>query len=113
MNAFRFVLLALAVAAPAPAAEPHAYRAARVWPGDGPVIADGVAVVIPGLVVAETSLAEKGRDDLHTLTPQHRAIDGFDPYADYSAALAGGVTTVQIAPGGKRLLPGQGAVVKL
>src|SRR5436309_740924 len=94
------LLLAL-VAAPAAAAEPHAYKAARLWPGDGPVITDAVlvvrdgkvvaagkraavtipadavmhdlgdAVIIPGLVVAETTLAEKGRDDLHALTPHH------------------------------------------
>src|SRR4051812_23420408 len=131
------------IAASASAAEPHAYKAARLWPGDGPAIADAVlvvrdgkivaagprngtaipadavihelgdAVIIPGLIAAESSLAEKGRDDQHALTPHHRAIDGFDPYADYSTALAGGVTTVQLAPGGKRLLPGQGAVVKL
>src|SRR5262245_56241745 len=88
------------------AAEPHAYRAARLWPGDGPAISDAVlvvqdgrivatgrkadvkvpddavihelgdAVMIPGLIAAETTLAEKGRDDLHALTPHHRAIDG-------------------------------------
>src|SRR5262245_33675320 len=127
------------VATAASAAETHAYRAARLCPGDGPPVADAVivvsdgkivaagasnstnipadavvhdlgdAVIIPGLIAAETSLAEKGRDDQHALTPHHRAIDGFDPYADYSTALAGGVTTVQLAPGGKRLLPGQGA----
>jgi imidazolonepropionase-like amidohydrolase len=136
------VLSAVALSRPA-APETHAFRAARIWPGDGPVIADGIlvvregkvvgvgsraqvavpagaishdlgdTVVIPGLVVAETVLAERGRDDVHTLTPQHRAIDGFDPYADYHSALAGGVTTVQLSPGGRRLLPGQGAVVKL
>jgi len=145
MKSFRLSCVAAValLAAPAFAAELHAYRAARVWPGNGPVIVDGVlvvrdgkivaagrradvtvpadaivhdlgdAVIIPGLVVAETTLAEKGRDDLHTLTPEHRAIDGFDPFADYSTVLAGGVTTVQLSPGGKRLLPGQGAVVKL
>src|SRR5262245_41004451 len=115
-----------------PAAGTHAYRAARIWTAAGPVVTDGVlvvrdgkvvavgrrsevavpadavshdlgdATVIPGLVIAETNLAERGRDDLHTLTPEHRAIDGFDPYADYSSALAGGVTTVQLAPGGRR-----------
>jgi imidazolonepropionase-like amidohydrolase len=124
-------------------AEPQVYRAARLWPGDGPAIADaalvvhdgkvvavgrrtdvkvpdgavvhelGDAVIIPGLIAAETTLADKGRDDLHTLTPHYRAIDGFDWYGDFHAALSGGVTTVQIAPGAKRLLPGQGAVVKL
>src|SRR5262249_28176474 len=108
------------------AAEPHAYRAARLLTGDGQEILNAVlvvqdgkvvavgykedlkisgdiavkgvkvpedavvhdlgdAVIIPGLIAAETTLAEKGRDDLHALTPHHRAIDGFDPYADYSA----------------------------
>lgn len=125
------------------AGEPHAYRAARLWPGNGPVITDaalvvrdgkviaagaradvnipadavihdlGDAVIIPGLVVAETTIADKGRDDLHAVTPHYRAVDGFDPFADYSTILAGGVTTVQIAPGSKRMLPGQGSVVKL
>src|SRR5262249_54141703 len=128
---------------PAAAAETHVYRAARLWPGNGPVIAGAVLVVrdgkivavgkradvtvppdammhdlgdgviIPGLVVAETTLAEKGRDDLHALTPHYRGVDGFDPFADYSNILAGGVTTVQLSPGGKRLMPGQGSVVKL
>ena len=143
MTTIRSILLLAMIAAPVSAAETHAYRAARLWPGDGPVVTDAVlvvrdgkvlaagkrsavtvpadavihelgnAVIIPGLVVAETSLAEKGRDDLHALTPHYRAADGFDPYADYSSILAGGVTTVQLAPGGKRLVPGQGSVVKL
>jgi imidazolonepropionase-like amidohydrolase len=140
------VLLGLALAlgaSPATAAPPHAYRAARLWTGAGPPIADGVlvvrdgkivaagprdkvtvpddaevhdlgsAVLIPGLVIAETTLAERDRDDEHALTPDFRALDGFDFYADYSRALAGGVTTVQLAPVGKGLMPGQGSVVKL
>lgn len=140
---YRSLALVVFLAAPLSAAEPHAYRAARLWPGDGPVINDAVLVVrdgkvvtvgrradvtipadaivhdlgdgiiIPGLVIAETTLAEKGRDDLHALTPHYRAADGFDPFADHSAILSGGITTVQVAPGGKRLLPGQGSVVKL
>lgn len=133
----------LFAATPMLAAEPHVFRAARLWPGDGPPIADAVLVVrdgkvvaagsranvaipagavmhdlgdatiIPGLIAAETSLAERGRDDLHALTPHHRAIDGFDWYADFHDPLSGGVTTVQISPGSRRLMPGQGAVVKL
>lgn len=137
-------LLLLAVASPAFAAEPHAFRVNRIWPGDGQPYAGGAvllvqdgkvvavgkaedvkipagavvhdlgdATIIPGLIAGETALADKGRDDLHALTPHHRAIDGFDYYADFSGALSGGVTTVQIAPGARRLLPGQGAVVKL
>ncbi len=143
MKLARLSLLGLLLAAPAMAAEPQAYHAARLWPGDGPPISDAVLVVrdgkivavgkradisvpadavmhelgdatiIPGLIAGETSLAEKGRDDLHALTPHYRAIDGFDWYADYHGPLSGGVTTVQLSPGAKRLLPGQGAVVKL
>jgi imidazolonepropionase-like amidohydrolase len=137
------LLAFLVLAGPASAAEPHAYRAAKLMTGDGKTFTDAVLVVrdgkvvaagkfadvnvpadavvhelgdvtiIPGLIAAETSLAEKGRDDLHALTPHHRAVDGFDPYADYSTALSGGVTTAQVAPGRGRLMPGQGGVVKL
>lgn len=122
---------------------PQAYRAARIWTGTGPAISNGVllvrdgrivqvgpsnrvaipedaevhdlgsAVLIPGLVIAETTLGERGRDDERALTPEFRAIDGFDVYGDYRGPLSGGVTTVQIAPGSRRLMPGQGAVVKL
>lgn len=70
------------------------------------------AVVVPGFVIAETSLGI-ANDDERTLTPEVRAIDGFDLFADYSNYVAAGVTTVQISPGRQRLMPGQGAVVKL
>lgn len=73
----------------------------------------GKSFLMPGLIAAESSLAEKGRDDVRTMTPEVRALDGFDFYSDYQALLAGGVTTVQLAPGSKRLMPGQGAVVQL
>jgi imidazolonepropionase-like amidohydrolase len=131
-------LLVLLLATPAFAGPPQAYKAARIWTGDGAPIANGVlvvrdgkvvavgprnrvtipedaevhdlglAVLIPGLVIAETTLGEQGRDDDRALTPEFRALDGFDFYADYTPALSGGVTTVQIAPGNKRLMPGQG-----
>ncbi len=137
------LLAAALLAGPAGAADVHVFKNARVWTGDGPPVNDGVlvvrdgkvaavgargkvtvpadaevhdlggAVVIPGLVVAETTLGEGGRDDEESLTPHFRAVDGFDFYGEYRDALAGGVTTVQISPGSKRLVPGQGAVVKL
>ncbi|HZY87882.1 MAG TPA: amidohydrolase family protein, partial [Gemmataceae bacterium] len=136
-------LLFLFAAAPAFAGPTHVYKATRVWTGSGPPVANailvvrdgkvvavgprdkvtvpddaevhdlGAAVLIPGLVIAETTLGEGGRDDERALTPEFRAIDGFDFYGDYRPALSGGVTTVQIAPGSRRLMPGQGAVVKL
>ena len=71
------------------------------------------AVLIPGLVAAETGLGVVSADDERALTPEVRAIDGFDPFADFEAPLSGGVTTVQLSPGRSRLMPGRGAVVKL
>src|SRR5207249_9935014 len=141
-NVCLIFMLALA-GNPAFAGQPQVYKAARIWTGDGPAIANGVlivrdgkiaavgtrdqvpapedaevhdlgqAVLMPGLVIAETTLGERGRDEERALSPEFRAIDGFDFYADYQAALSGGVTTVQIAAGSHRLMPGQGAVVKL
>ncbi len=138
---FATLLLLLAVSA-AQAGDQHAFFAGRIWPGKGEPIDDAVMVVedgkitaigprkvtnvpatakrhdlsdsvlIPGLVVAETSLGVASDDD-RTLTPEVRAVDGFDFYEDYSPYLAGGVTTVQVSPGRSRLMPGQGSVVKL
>src|SRR5262249_25694601 len=135
--------LSLLLAPAALAAPPQAYKAARIWTGDAAPVVNGVlvvrdgkivavgprnqvavpedaevvdlgpAVLIPGLVIAETTLGEQGKDDDRALTPEFRAIDGFDFFADYSLPPSGGVTTVQISPGSRRLLPGQGAVVKL
>jgi len=120
----------------------HAFHVGSLWPGDGEPIADAVllvqsgrildsgsrddieipdgaiehdlgdAVIVPGLVIAESSLGVS-QDDERTLTPEVRAIDGFDPFADQSELIAAGVTTVQLSPGLQRLMPGQGAVVKL
>lgn len=83
-------------------------------PPDVPVIDLGPSSsVIPGLVIAETSLSGVDIDDERALAPGVLAIDNFDFYGDYSKPLSGGVTTAQIAPGRNRLIPGQGAVVKL
>lgn len=127
---------------PTPTGQTDAYFAAEIWPGDGPVIRNGVlvvqdgrivdigqrgkvklkgkinrhelgrAVLIPGLVAAETSLAAR-RADENAITPENLALDGFDFFGTYDDYLAGGVTTVQISPGTSRIMPGQSAVVKL
>ncbi len=73
----------------------------------------GSVTLAPGLVIAETNLADRGVDEDEALTPFIRAIDGFDFFGDYDSLLATGITTVQVSPGRARLMPGQGAVVKL
>jgi len=125
------------------AAQVEAYTASRIWTGGDLIVSDGVllvsdgkvikvgrqaeiqipenaivhdlgdAVIIPGLVIAETGLATGSQDGNETIAPAQLAIDGFDFFADFNNLLAGGVTTVQISPGSRRLVPGQGAVVKL
>jgi imidazolonepropionase-like amidohydrolase len=69
-------------------------------------------VVIPGLIDAFTTLAEN-RDDEESVTPDIQARDAFNFYGKYRHMLAGGVTTVYISPGQRRLISGMGSVVKL
>ncbi len=81
---------------------------------DGAKIIDATdKVVIPGLIDAFTTLAERSRDDEESVTPDIRAKDAFNFYGKYRRLLAGGVTTVYISPGQRRLISGLGAVVKL
>src|SRR5215203_2749575 len=98
--------LALAFGASANAADATAYKVGRLWDGknaaienavlvvsDGKVTAVGpsasvkvpagaktvdlsAAVVIPGLIVAESTLSEVGRDDVRTIRADLRAADG-------------------------------------
>ncbi len=123
--------------------ESDAFFARRIWTGQGQPIENGVLVIvdgrvsavgpvastlipkaatrhelgsrviIPGLVVAQTNLADGKADGERTLTPYNSALSGFDFFGDWTGALEGGVTTVQLSPGNKRLMPGTGAVVKL
>ena len=75
-------------------------------------------VVIPGLLDAETTLASGNRDTLESVSPQVRALDGWDYFRDNRDLLKGGVTAVYLSPGiaasrtRTRLVSGQGAVVK-
>jgi len=70
-------------------------------------------VVIPGLIDAFTTLAEPTMDDEESVTPDIRAVDAFNFYGEYRRMLAGGVTTVYVSPGQRRLVSGMGSVVKL
>ena len=69
-------------------------------------------VVIPGLIDAFTTLAGQA-DDERSVTPDIKAKDAFPFYGEYRKLLAGGVTTVYVSPGQRRLVGGLGAVVKL
>ena len=82
-------------------------------PQDANVVDAADKVVIPGLIDAFTTLAEKGQEDEESMAPDNRAKDAFDFYRNYRRMLAGGVTTVYVSPGGRRLIGGFGAVVKL
>lgn len=71
------------------------------------------AVIVPGLVAAD-SVYGLGEPSPRTAAPGLRAVDNFDAESRaFPADLAGGVTSVYIAPARGRLLAGQGAVVKL
>ncbi|MFK7930678.1 MAG: amidohydrolase family protein, partial [Myxococcota bacterium] len=69
------------------------------------------AVLVPGLVAADSSLGSTAASP-RTAAPDLRAIDGFDPYSDVYSALMQGVTTTYLAPARGRLIAGQGAAVK-
>jgi len=81
-------------------------------PGGATLIEADNEVVVPGFVDAQTSVSEPGRDSDETVALDVRAIDGYDFYASNWRQLSGGVTTAYLSPGSRRLLSGQGAVVK-
>lgn len=82
-------------------------------PGGVPVLDGGPhGVVIPGLVLAHTLHLAKGDDDPASVSPDVRAIDGYDFLANEKRALASGVTTLFVSPGTVRVVSGHGAVVK-
>ncbi|HVR87187.1 MAG TPA: amidohydrolase family protein [Planctomycetota bacterium] len=83
----------------------------EVPPGAKLIEADS-EVVVPGLVDAQATLLEPGRESDQTLSPEVRAIDGYDFYASSWKLLSAGITSTCVSPGSKRLLSGQLAVVK-
>jgi len=88
-------------------------------PPDAVVVDLGEAVVIPGLVDATTTLAGTSeflgnavwKDE--AVAAQFDPVDSFDTYGDWRTTLLGGVTTVYLSCGERRLVSGQGAVAKL
>ncbi len=87
-------------------------RASGEIPEGATVIDASIQVVIPGIIDAHASLADSGRDADETIAQDVRAADGIDYYASGRRMLAGGVSTLYVTPGSRRLLTGQGAVVK-
>ena len=70
------------------------------------------AVLIPGLVAAWTEHASAGGRDPASVAADVRALDGYDFLRDESVLLAGGITTVAVAPGSTQVVSGRVAVVK-
>ncbi|HVE39225.1 MAG TPA: amidohydrolase family protein [Planctomycetota bacterium] len=142
MKAWPLLLLAIgAVALPQEGNAPiTVIRAGRIHPVSGPPIDHGLIVirggkivdvraggeiprgatlveadnevVIPGLVDAQTSVNDSNRDAEESIAPDVRAIDGYDFYASNWRQLSAGVTAAYLSPGSRRLLSGQGAIVK-
>jgi imidazolonepropionase-like amidohydrolase len=126
----------------AQSSQPQAFLAKQIWSGDSEPVENGVLFVsdgkivsvgprdslsippnaivhdlgsrciIPGLIAAHSNLAGSQAEE-RTLTPQIRAIDGFDFFADREALLESGITTVRLSPASNRLIPGVGGVVQL
>jgi imidazolonepropionase-like amidohydrolase len=89
------------------------YLAEGETPPEGARVIDGgEAFILPGLVDACELTADARRDAPKAMTPDHLAIDGFDPYTREDAALSQGVTTMWLSPARNRLLSGVGAVVR-
>lgn len=81
-------------------------------PADLPVIELADEVICPGFVNAGSAMVSPHAGP-HSLGAGYSAIDSYDPYSDYEAMLATGVTAAHLSPGGHRLITGRGAVVRL
>ena len=71
------------------------------------------AVIVPGLVAANSGYGSSIAS-ARTADPSIRAIDNFDFFSSSNVyTMSGGVTTTYVPPARRRLIAGQGAVVKL
>ncbi len=82
-------------------------------PADARIIDATGSVIVPGLIDAFTTLTQGSLDDEESIAADVQARDAFDLFGSYRAQLSGGVTTVYVTPGLRRLVNGQGTVVKL
>ena len=90
-------------------------------PAAATVIDASNAFILPGLIDAHTQLGLRGDsigwdtdEDVRPLTPEMRVLDAFYPFGrDVREARSGGVTTALVAPGGKNVVGGEAAIIKL
>ena len=90
-------------------------------PPGASVIDGSNSFILPGLIDAHTQLGLRGDsigwdtdEDVRPLTPEMRVLDAFYPFGrDVREARSGGVTTALVAPGGKNVIGGEAAIVKL
>ncbi|HNR99551.1 MAG TPA: amidohydrolase family protein [Planctomycetota bacterium] len=88
--------------------------------GEGIELPEGTAaasakgqVLIPGLIAADTLLAAGPGEDERSICAANVACDGFEYFAPFRDQLASGTTCAYLSAGTRRLVPGQGSVVKL
>lgn len=85
-------------------------------PEDTRIIDASGKFAMPGLIDACSRLyvIEGELNESRSIAPELDILDAVDPFIEeYEEVLAQGVTTVYIAPGGRSLLGGRGAVLKL
>ena len=69
--------------------------------------------VLPGLVLADSSVYAPMPADVTAVNPAVRAADAFDPFVPRPLLRASGVTSLYLTPGRNRLMPGCGSVVRV
>lgn len=81
-------------------------------PHDLPVMDLRGATVMPGMVLADSTLAGRHSGD-ESVSGLYHAVDAFDRFGDYRSLLEAGITAVHLNPGDHRLVSGAGAVVRV
>ncbi|MFN0205960.1 MAG: amidohydrolase family protein [Planctomycetota bacterium] len=93
-------------------------------PHDLPVIDRSDSTIVPGFIASETALSDAFEErfgftsfgtivTFRNVDPLRKSIDGFSFIDRREPILSGGVTTVYLSPGQRRLVNGRGSIVKL
>ncbi len=70
-------------------------------------------VLVPGLIAADALLCAGPSDEERSICAENVACDGFEYFAPFRDQLSSGTTCAFLSAGTRRLVPGQGSVVKL